>query len=146
MSASVETDDAGDAFAFLVGKKVAAVSFVWNYYQLLIDTETLSIYSNPVVNYRGKVSKSGDPGYRDALCDRIGTRVAREASDDHHLELEFSDGAILHISFKPKDRVAPELQESLVVTNPNGNILSVGDSEHTALDDAIGVSRLKKPE
>jgi hypothetical protein len=100
---------------------------------LLIDSETLSIYSNPVVSYRGKVSKSSDPGYRDALCARIGARVVRGASDDHHLELEFSDGAMLHISFKPEDRVAPELQESLVVTDLNGSILSIGDSEHTAL-------------
>lgn len=145
MSVSIEIDDDDDAFAFLVGKNVAAVTFVWNYYQLLIDTETLSIYSNPVVSHRGKVSKRGDPGYRDALCARIGTRVVRGASDDHHLEIEFSDGAMFHISFKPQDRVAPELQESLVVTNPNGSILSVGDSEQTGLDDAIGVSRLKKP-
>jgi len=139
MSVSVEIDNDGDAFAFLVGKNVAAVTFIWNYYQLLIDTETLSIYSNPVVSHRGKISKSGDPGYRDALCARIGTRVVRDASDDHHLELEFSDGATLHISFKSEDRVAPALQESLVVTNPNGSILSVGDSEHTTLDDATGV-------
>jgi hypothetical protein len=138
-------DQDEDPFAFLRGKTLAAVTFVWNYYQLLIDTETLSIYSDPVVAHLDKVHRRSDAGYRDAICGRIGAKVVRVSSDDDHLELVFSDGATLGISFKPEDRVARELQESLVVTNPQGNIMVVGDSNETNLDDAIGVSRLKRP-
>lgn len=139
----IDNDD--DPFAFLTGKTLAAVTFVWNYYQLLIDTETLSIYSDPLVFHLDKVHKRSDPGHRDAICGRIGAKVVRVSSDDDYLELEFSDGARFSISFKPEDRVARELQESLVVTNPQGNIMVVGDSDETNLDNAIGVSRLKRP-
>jgi hypothetical protein len=133
-----------NAFEFLTGKVLTAVTFVWNYYQLLLDTDTLSIYTNPAVIYEGKVSTLSNPGYRDALCARIGARVIRAINKRAGLSLEFSDGSSFEISLEAADRVTPELQESLLVMNPNGTILSVGDSEPTDLDKVIGISRVKK--
>lgn len=129
MSVIGENDNADDAFATLIGQDFAAVTFIWNYYQFLIGIDTLSIYCNPLVSFRGKTHRKGDPEYRDALCARIGSTVAYVLSDEGHLEFTLSDGSVIYISFSPEERVDPALQESLVLTNPNGNIISVGDSK-----------------
>jgi len=117
-----------DAFAFLEAETLAGVTFIWNYYQFLFGTETLSVYSHPIVIHGGKNITHDDANYRNALCAKIGKRVERATSNEKHLELVFDDGSKLLVSFRPEDRVARELQESLVATNPQGNILVIGDS------------------
>jgi hypothetical protein len=122
-----------DAFAFLEGKTLSAVTFIWNYYQFLIGTETLSVYSDPIVLIGPTRIALNNPGYRDALCDMIGKQAVRAVSDDDHLELRFNNGNAIYVSFRPEHRVARELQESLVATNPEGSVIVIGDSEPSAL-------------
>lgn len=113
-----------DAFAFLVGLKLCAVTFIWDYYQLLIGTEGLSIYSHPKVQFPHRVLGFGDIGYRDAMCERIGAEVVNAQDTDSQLTIEFNDGTRFLISFRPEDRVGAG-PESLVAQN---GMLVVGDS------------------
>jgi hypothetical protein len=113
-----------DAFAFLVGLKLSAVTFVWEYYQLLIGTEGLSIYSHPKVQFHHRTLGFGDAGYRDALCERIGAEVINAIDTDAELAIDFSDGTRFLISLLPEDRVGGG-PESLVAQN---GMLVVGDS------------------
>ena len=113
-----------DVFAFLVELKLAAVTFIWDYYQLLIGTEGLSIYSHPLVQFHHRVLKFGDVGYRDALCERIGAAVVNAQSTEQELTIEFDDGTRFLISFRAEDRIGGG-PESLVAQN---GMLVVGDS------------------
>jgi hypothetical protein len=113
-----------DAFGFLVGLKLCAVTFILDYYQLLIGTEGLSIYSHPKVQFPHRVLRFGDAGYRDALCERIGAEVVNARDTHAELTIEFNDGTRFVISFRPEDRVGGG-PESLVAQN---GMLVVGDS------------------
>ena len=113
-----------DAFAFLVGLKLAAVTFIWDYYQLLIGTEGLSVYSHPSVQFHHRTLKFGDVGYRDALCERIGSEVVNVGESATELTIEFGDGTRFLISFRAEDRIG-DGPESLVARD---GMLVVGDS------------------
>lgn len=113
-----------DAFAFLSGLKLAAVTFIWDYYQLLIGTEGLSVYSHPEVQFHHRILRYSDPGYRDALCERIGAEVVNVRDTDTELTIEFNDGTRFLISFRAEDRIGGG-PESLVAQN---GMLVVGDS------------------
>jgi len=113
-----------DAFGFLIGLKLCAVTFIWDYYQLLIGTEGLSIYSRPKIQFLHRMLHFGDAGYRDALCERIGAEVVNARDTNEELTIEFSDGTHFVISFRQEDRVGGG-PESLVAQN---GMLVVGDS------------------
>ena len=115
------------AFDHLIGEKLSAVTFVWEYYQLQIGTTTLSIYSHPEVHVGHKRFAHGAQGYRDALCERIGSEVADVIDTDQELIINLKGDAKLLVSLLPKDRVAGG-PESVVATNPQGNMIVIGDS------------------
>jgi|SRR5215471_5952526 len=116
------------AFDHLVGQRVAAVTFIWEYYQLLIGTETLTIYAHPQIVVANQTIAHGDPGYRDTLCERIGAEAIETVDTDEQLAIALSDGSRILVSFRPEDRVSGG-PESLVATNPKGRLMVVGDSE-----------------
>ncbi len=117
--------DSGGAFEFLVGLKLCAVTFILDYYQVLIGTEGLSIHSHPIVQLGEITLVHGDSGYRDALCDRIGSDVVNATDTENELTIDFSDGARFIVSFLAEDRVGGG-PESLVAQD---GMLVVGDSE-----------------
>ena len=121
------TGNAGDAFEFLEGQPLCAVTFIWDYYQVLIGTDGLSIYSHPQVDMDGRRISQVDSGYRDVLCSLIGHKVRKAVSDDTELVISFDNEVRMIISFRSGDRIGGG-PESLVAGNAQGNILVVGDS------------------
>jgi hypothetical protein len=115
------------AFDHLIGEKLAAVTFVWEYYQLLIGTTTLTMYAAPTVQLGSAVFSQHTPGFRDALCQRVGAEVRDVIDTDQELSLELSDGGSVNVSLRPRDRVGGG-SESLVATGPDGQITVIGDS------------------
>lgn len=120
--------NSSEAFDQLVGLKLCAVTYIWDYYQLLIGTEELTVYSHPKVRLDRRWIEHSESGYRDALCERIGAEVLAVSDDDAGMRMEFSDGTTVAISFRPEDRVSGG-PESLIWSNPQGALLVVGDSE-----------------
>lgn len=91
------------------GREMSAVTFVRDYIQLHFDGPTISAYTLPAVLVGGRLFSRASPGYRDALCTRIGTRVtAAYVEPGQRLQIDFSDGASLTISLRPEDRVVEE--------------------------------------
>jgi hypothetical protein len=111
---------------FLLGQKLCAVTFVWEYYQFLVGTNTLSIYSHPQVFHGAMRVKHRDIGFRDALCARIGSTISRADSTADILVLEFSDNARIEISLHAEDRIGHG-SESLVISDPAGGMMVIGD-------------------
>lgn len=127
---TTETISTG-AFDQLIGNKLCAVTFIWDYYQLLIGTDGLSIYSHPKVRLAEKWIEHTESGFRDALCERIGTEVTVVSDNAEGLLIDLDDDTSIAISFLPIDRIG-DGPESLVASNPQGNLLVVGDSEPSA--------------
>jgi hypothetical protein len=97
-----------DALAQIAGKSLDSVQFVLDYVQLRFAGHTLTAYTSPSVAIRGDDISKGEEGYRDALCERIGVRVAAAQADDSQLAIHFEDGAIFRISLLDKDYRGPE--------------------------------------
>lgn len=115
-------------FDHLIGSSLCAITFIWNYFQFLIGTETISVYSAPIVHAHGKTFSYLDAEYRNALCAEIGKRVIGICDDQAGMTLKFDGGVEFSISFLPEDRIVTGA-ESLVMSNSQGEIVVVGDSE-----------------
>lgn len=116
------------AFQFLVGQPVCAVTFIWDYYQLVIGTYIVSIYAHPVLLVDGDKWHKDKPGYADRLRDLIGKNVLQTQNDEDSLSLWTDDDVQITISFRSEDRVSKG-PESLTVSDANGfTFLVEGDS------------------
>lgn len=93
----------------IVSAKLSSVTFVMDYVQLGFDGPLLTAYVGPRVTVEGRVFVWGKPGFRDALCERIGA-IVREAVfvENDAIRIIFSDGGMISISLKPEDSVGPE--------------------------------------
>jgi hypothetical protein len=77
--------------------------------QLRFDGPCLTTITHPSVKKGDAWHKWGSPGYRDALCDRIGkTVLSASVTEEEEIRLEFDDGACVVISLKPEDYCGPE--------------------------------------
>jgi hypothetical protein len=102
----------------LVGSRMYSVTFVLDYQQLAFDgpdTEqrVKNIYSRTRVRVGDSRFVSGEPGYRDALCNRIGGIVRTAGTDDaeKQITITFADDAIISMSLRPEDFTGPEAAE-----------------------------------
>lgn len=98
-----------DPFATLVGEQLSSVEFVQDYVQLRFDGPCLTAFTRPRVRLPGAEFQWETPGYRDALCARIATKV-RDASisEDEAIRIRFEDGAIIEVSLQPEPCRGPE--------------------------------------
>lgn len=95
--------------AALVNGQLSAVTFVRDYIQLHFDGPTISAFTLAAVAVGGSTFSESDPGYRDALCARIGATVlAAYVDPGQRLQIDLADGSSLSISLKPEDRVVEE--------------------------------------
>lgn len=105
----------------LVGTDLSSVTFVRDYVQLCFhsDQPRLTCVTNPEVRLRDRVVRWGEPGYRDALCDRISV-VVRDAYvvEGEEACVEFTDGVSVCVSLRPDDYRAAE---ALVFDDGQGN-------------------------
>jgi hypothetical protein len=88
---------------------LTSVEFIHDYVQLRFDGPCLTINAPFEVLVGKNTYVNGSPGYRDALCDRIG-RCVRLADTirEERVEIEFDDLAKLLISLRPADQATPE--------------------------------------
>ena len=111
MAQDVATDEGCKASPLhsIIGSELSSVEFVRDYVQLRFDGPCLTAITCPTVRVGEAGFGSGMPGYRDALCERIG-RVVCSASvvENEAIQIEFDDGAMLSISLHAKDYRAAE--------------------------------------
>lgn len=104
--------DSASPLQSIVGAKLSSVTFVMDYVQLGFDGPRLTAYVGPRVIVEGRAFAWGEPGFRDALCDRIGA-IVREAElvENDAIRIVLGDGGVISISLKPEDAVGPEAAE-----------------------------------
>jgi hypothetical protein len=99
-------------FALLRGSRLSSVEFVVNdYVQLRFDGPTLNAYAHPVVSVRGDAFRWGEPGYRDALCDRVLARVTVAWASPDEIVIDLDDGSRITVSNRAEDIVGAESAE-----------------------------------
>lgn len=97
-----------------MGCELSAITFVRDYVQLAFDGPNMNAYTAATVSCGAESFRLGQPGYRDALCKPIGSRVARVEADDERVSISFEDGTTISISLRADDYRGPEaLQFSL---------------------------------
>jgi hypothetical protein len=98
-----------DPIQILVGTLLSSVEFVHDYVQLRFDGPCLTVNAPFKIVVGKQTYPKGEPGYRDALCERIGRSVLHAVTVyEKQIEITFDDRAGLHISLKPEDQVGPE--------------------------------------
>src|SRR5438309_381335 len=96
-----------DFFNILIGEKLSSVTFVMDYLQLDFDGNRFTLNVWPSVTIDNKVSRFGDPSYRDQLCSLI-TQVVKQVNGEEkqNLMIAFESGDKLIVSLDPNN---PEL-------------------------------------
>ena len=95
---------ANDSLNKIRGRPLTSVEFVLDYVQLRFDGPTLTAYIWPSLTLAEKTVAWGQEGYRDALCARIGVKVADTSIvEGKNLTIYFDDGAVLRISLREQD-------------------------------------------
>lgn len=122
--------ESSGTFGHMIGSPLCSVTFIWSYFQFVIGSETMSAYTAPIVEDSGKLIGHLDDGYRDALCAEIGKKVVNVSDNKFGMLLRFEDGVQFRISFLAKNRIVAG-PESLVLSNQQGEIVVVGDAEHS---------------
>jgi hypothetical protein len=98
-----------DPIQTLIGMQLASIEFVHDYIQLRFDGPVLTINAPFQVYFAGHLCTKGSPGYRDALCERIGHTIIRaNAIQGQQLSLEFDDDSKLTISLRSECQVTAE--------------------------------------
>jgi hypothetical protein len=103
-----------EALERIVGTSLRSVAFVADYVQFDFDGPGLTAYTLPTVSLGSEHLKSEQPGYRDALCRRIGSRVERIEADDQHVSVIFEGEAAISISLLDEDYTGPEALQFLL--------------------------------
>lgn len=105
----MEVEGSEHAIRSLVGRELSGVVFIRDYIQLQFDDRGLTAVTLPIVIASGQAYSLGMQGYRDALCERIGQRVADASSrEGEEIKLKFADGSAISISLREQDYVGPE--------------------------------------
>lgn len=108
--AGIRVEGDREVLETLIGEPLSAVTFVMDYVQLQFSSSRIiNAVTLPVVHAGNRTFSSEQPGYRDALCERIGRTVKEAyAKADERLQIDFDDGSSVRISLKAEDRVAAE--------------------------------------
>jgi hypothetical protein len=93
----------------IVGECLSGVAFVMDYVQFQFDSALLTALILPAVRVSAALWTSGEPGWRDTLCERIGVVVqSAYAKEGEQLAIDFVDGSRVTISLHPSDYRGPE--------------------------------------
>jgi hypothetical protein len=92
-----------------INEFLSSVEFVMDYVQLRFCGSTLTALASPEVREDGLVYRINEPGYRDALCRRIGVVVREvEIHEAEELAIHFVDGGSIRVSLREEDGLGPE--------------------------------------
>jgi hypothetical protein len=111
---------AESAFAAIVGSRLSSVTFLMDYVQCDFDGATLTAYTLPTVSVGGRSWSRREVGWRDALCERIGSVVHGVVCSDDHLTIDFDDNSRIAVSLRDNDYVGPE---AFILSSPNHPIV-----------------------
>jgi hypothetical protein len=93
----------------LIGRALSAVVFVQDYLQLQFDGDLLTVLVWPTVVSGGGRYTFGNPGYRDALCERIAAVVTdAEVEPEQRLTVRLDDGSTIVVPLDPESHTGPE--------------------------------------
>ncbi len=88
----------------LLGEEVSAVSFVMDYVEIHFHGRILRCIAHPLIRRGAREIRFPAGGSRDALCELIGSRVARAVAGAAAIEVDFSSGDRLVIPLGPNDQ------------------------------------------
>jgi hypothetical protein len=98
------TQSLTESLQVLVGEKLSAVTFLLDQWQIDFDGSGFNVMSQITVTGADWACRSGEPGFRDRLCEQIGKIVAdAEFEDDIGVSIIFEDGSGLQLSTEPDD-------------------------------------------
>jgi hypothetical protein len=83
--------------ASVVGERLSAVSFVLDYLQLDFDGLHFTVLCPAEVRTPDGTTKSGENGFRDRLCELIGSKVGALAIDERSTTIEFEGGCSVRL-------------------------------------------------
>ena len=88
---------------------LSQVVFIHDYFQLVFQDETLSVYNKASINGGGTVTAYGEPGFADALVALINQRAKpAQLQQEVLLALNFASGVELHVSREGSSPANPE--------------------------------------
>ncbi|NEX91357.1 hypothetical protein [Caulobacter sp. 17J65-9] len=93
-----------EALQVLTGERLSAVTFLKDYLQLDFDGHVISAYALTDVRDEDGTITADDPGFRDALCARIGWEVAGAEVGAERVLVRFEDGGEVGVSLRQQDR------------------------------------------
>lgn len=103
----------------LKGRVLSSVEFVQDYLQLRFDGPCLTAYTHPVVDVATERLSWGVLGYRDRLCDQIGSTVVDAWANEAEVSVGFESGAVISVSLRDEDYNGPE---ALQFTGEDGTV------------------------
>ena len=88
----------------LIGEKLSSVTFVLDYWQLDFDGHGFNVMSTITVKDATWTVNSGEPGFRDRLCEQLAKIVLyAEFKDNQGVLIAFEDGSSIYLSARPED-------------------------------------------
>ncbi len=100
--------DLNSAIGKLTGRMLSSVEFVQDYLQLRFDGPCLTAYTRPVVNLGPDHIDWGGAGYRDLLCEQIGSTVVDALANEVEVLIRFESGVVVSVSLRDRDYLGPE--------------------------------------
>lgn len=88
-----------EALAPIVGEELSSVEFIRDYVSLHFDGPRLDALNDPLVIVEKRVFTASEPGWRDALCERISATVVTASVGEAEITIMFDDLAEVHIPF-----------------------------------------------
>jgi len=93
----------------VVNEPLSGVSFVQDYVEFQFDGRVIRVFTDPILRQSQETYDPSMAEWRNALCSLIGKRVTKcTVVESEKIELEFSDGSILHIPLSVSPESGPE--------------------------------------
>jgi len=93
----------------LISRELSAVVFVRDYLQLEFDGLGITYNLFPLVQIAGSIWNADNEEYRNKLCEQIGKNVVSFSAEKESLNIYFSDGSSILLSFSYEDLDLPEI-------------------------------------
>lgn len=87
----------------LVGQRLVTVVFTLDQIELQFEDINVHVYTELYFREGHRNILSKMPGWRDALCSCLDKEIAKAFVDEDDLIMEFTTGATLRFSLRPKD-------------------------------------------
>lgn len=100
--------DINSAAGQLKGCVLSSVAFVQDYLQLRFDGPCLTAYTHPDLDHADGRLSWGASGYRDRICEQIGSTVTDARAMESEVSVGFESGTVVSVSMEDEDYMGPE--------------------------------------